>query len=45
MKAGSATLKIISGYDNSVGDYDDYECRDITLTTCGVGEPVIVTGG
>lgn len=45
MKAGSATLKIISGYDSTVGDYDDYECRDITLTTCGVGAPVIVVGG
>jgi len=45
MKAGSATLKIISGFDSTVGDYDDFECRDISLTTCGVGEPVVIVGG
>lgn len=42
LKAGAATLKIISGYDSDVGDNDDFEVRDVTLTTCGVGTPVII---
>lgn len=42
INAGSATLKIISGYDSNVGDNDDFEFRDGTLTTCGVGQPVII---
>jgi hypothetical protein len=42
MKSGSATLKIISGYDSAVGDYDDFECRDISITVCGVGEPAVI---
>lgn len=37
LKAGSATLKIISG------EGDDFEIRNITLTTCGVGAPVIIS--
>ena len=44
MKAGAATLKIISGYDSTVGDYDDYEVANVTLTTCGVGTPIVVGG-
>lgn len=43
LKAGAATLKIISGNDSSVGDYDDYECANITLTTCGVGTPIVMS--
>lgn len=42
MKTGSATLKIISGYDSAVGDYDDFECKDISLVTCGVGVPAVI---
>lgn len=39
VKAGAAELRLISGYDASVGDYDDYEVRSLVLVTCGVGEP------
>lgn len=39
VKAGAARLVLISGFDASVGDYDDYEVRELRLVTCGVGEP------
>jgi hypothetical protein len=42
LKAGSAVLKIISGRDSAVGDYDDFEVRDLTLETCGVGTPAVI---
>jgi hypothetical protein len=44
LKAGGADLKMISGRDSSVGDNDDYEVKNVRLTTCGIGEPVIVVG-
>ena len=44
LKAGSAVLKIISGYDSTVGDYDDYEVANVVLTTCGIGEPILIGG-
>lgn len=39
LTAGGAELRIISGKDSAVGDQDDYEVRNLTLTACGVGVP------
>jgi hypothetical protein len=40
LKAGNAELRIIAGYDSAVGDTDDFEFRNLTLTACGVGSPI-----
>lgn len=44
IEVGSAELWIVSGKDTraSAGPTDDMEIKDATLTTCGVGEPIIV---
>lgn len=42
LAAGSAELRIIAGFDSTVGDVDDYECRNLVLTTCGIGQPIIL---
>ncbi|MDQ3540782.1 MAG: hypothetical protein M3440_08855, partial [Chloroflexota bacterium] len=42
LAAGSAELRIISGFDSQVGDRDDYECRDLILEVCGIGSPIII---
>lgn len=42
---GSAELRILSGFDSDVGDRDDFEVRDLTLTACGVGSPIYPSGG
>lgn len=39
VKAGAAQLRLFSGFDASVGEYDDYEVKNIALVTCGVGSP------
>jgi len=43
LRAGSAELRIIAGEDRTVGDIDDFEVRSLTITTCGVGVPVIIS--
>jgi len=42
LAAGSAELRIIAGYDSTVGDTDDFEIRNLILRTCGIGAPVIL---
>jgi hypothetical protein len=40
--AGTSTfLRVISEKDPSVGDYDDFEVCNVSITACGVGTPVI----
>lgn len=39
VKAGAAELRLISGYDADVGDYDDFEVKNLVMVVCGVGEP------
>lgn len=39
LTAGPADLKIISGYDSAIGDYDDFEVKSLVLETGGVGTP------
>lgn len=40
LKAGPAELRIVAGKPES-GGYDDFEVRDLALTYCGVGLPVL----
>ena len=42
LKAGSNRLRVIAGEDRNVGDVDDFELANITLTLCGVGQPDLV---
>ncbi|MDQ3540899.1 MAG: hypothetical protein M3440_09440 [Chloroflexota bacterium] len=42
LAAGSAELRIISGFDSTVGDRDDFECRDLVAELCGVGAPIVI---
>lgn len=37
---GAAELEIVAGEDR--GGVDDFEIRDVTLTACGVGEPIFI---
>ena len=41
LQVGPADLKIISGYDSAVGDYDDFEVANVVLEAGGVGTPII----
>jgi len=43
LTAGSAEFRIIAGEDTSVGDVDDFECRDIVIILTGVGVGVYPT--
>lgn len=43
LATGAATLTIISGVDTRLPEstkYDDFEVKNLTLTTCGIGMPV-----
>lgn len=40
IKAGANIFRIIAGEDREVGDVDDYEICNATLTYCGIGVPV-----
>jgi hypothetical protein len=40
LKAGAAKLVIVCG-ESDDGEVDDFELKNLTLKTCGVGEPVI----
>ena len=41
--AGPADLKPISGRDSSVGDNDDFEIANVSITMCGSTSPVVIT--
>ena len=45
VEPGTATFKIISGYDSraSLGPYDDCEFADVYLRQCGIGSPILPT--
>lgn len=45
LDSGTVTLRIVSGRDSAVGDYDDFEVKNIRLRLCGVGTPVPVEEG
>ena len=40
LKEGAATLYVVSG-ESDGGEVDDFELKNLTLTYCGVGEPVL----
>lgn len=42
LTAGSAQLRILSGRDSDVGDYDDFEVKNVRLRTCGIGVPAVI---
>ena len=37
--AGATELRVFSGRDSAVGDYDDFEFKNVRLRLCGVGQP------